>query len=714
MFKRLGIIGWLLITAGTGWGGLILDKTIGGNASAIAVYCDKDGSGKTYAYVAQGAALVMYDVTDPQSPVKVGALFPGSNRIADLALSGTTLVAAAGAGGTYVFSLGNPTTPKWLNTLPISPRKLDLNGSALATTSSYFGGSPSMNGYTFVLMDIHDPENPMSIHDVFHSSRILIMAVSVFFPDIEPQDPGMSDIYFWDRASSFSRLERWRLIFGEGNQATQFVLGRVTKNAFNEHSPLLQSFLGMFAIRPYGFFTYADRFAVMDLFHDPEPVEINAEPVEDIQGPALRDGQSAYIPRPGEWRQYDISNPPNLSFVRTVHAPFQPRLIVNGIGYATIPQQGAVLAPLTEDPREDYTLLPPVIPQADYAARDGNLLAACYTTGGPVENATTIVQLFEVSQEDELNPAGSIQLPGIGIDLLMAGGTLIAAVSGGFHVVDVRNPMMPAYQSTIPKALPHYSAVSNLDYHEAALHKNYLYIYNPLYGNSDIPIRYLWHVYSLQDLQHPVLVKTVELPERMESFVIRNDVLYYFRGFSEEGEMLTGVIDLQNPEDPRVMVEDQQSPTPDPIHASMTVEEDRLIICANRNYYNHITVYDLEDVWRPTKVDTFQLSYYGPDKSPFYAPIDKIYVRKDKLITLESRDWGFVPRRDFQALILFDISNLQNPAEKARIILDAFDKPPAMLKMNHHVLIPARQAGLLLYLDPATLESTVEGWAEMN
>lgn len=75
----------------------------GGTIRDIAVYEDVE-AGKTYLYVAQGAAIIVYDVTDYQNPVEVNRFFTAPEIINNLSVSNQRLAVTCKTYGVRIYS----------------------------------------------------------------------------------------------------------------------------------------------------------------------------------------------------------------------------------------------------------------------------------------------------------------------------------------------------------------------------------------------------------------------------------------------------------------------------------------------------------------------------------------------------------------------------------------------------------------------------------
>lgn len=102
----------------------------GGKIRDIAIYDDVDAQ-KTYLYVAQGAAIIIFDVTDYQNPVEVNRFFAAISPIYNLSISEDLLAASCGLNGIRIFSLHNPIFPNFLNLIDEYTEKVILSGHLL-------------------------------------------------------------------------------------------------------------------------------------------------------------------------------------------------------------------------------------------------------------------------------------------------------------------------------------------------------------------------------------------------------------------------------------------------------------------------------------------------------------------------------------------------------------------------------------------------------
>lgn len=689
---------------------MTLEKTTGGYTWDFAVYRDQDGSGKTYAYVTRGAALIVYEVTDPSQPREVNRIYPAPELIRQIALSGRILAAAVGEHGVFLYALDDPEQPFLVHHMTgYWTEKVEINGYALFIDNFFPGLFPKSNRHSADLYSIHDLRQPEYLTG-FATYTIFPSGIPRVYASVEPIVPGSSEIYYWEFLSTYSSLRRLRLTYSEEKQKTEWVEHLISGDGWGGRAAMLDSLSGLFAIRQYGFLTYANKFSVFDLSEGSPPKEIWSLPLEGIQGPALWDGNFAFLPQNDRWLQFDVTNPTEPQLLATRVCAIQPRRIVNGTGYALGGyDQGAIIAPLTESDPPEYRLPSTEIPNVDFIASAGGILAAAHTSYIIPQECTYTIQIYQMNERMELKPLSSLQTREGGTGLMISGGALIAAASSGFHIVDIHDPARPVYRSTIPRTLPFYYEAFPEVRRMTTWHGNYFYLYQERFIDEKHPIQYLWQIYSLEDLDHPVEVKTIELPEPLREKTIHRGVLYYARGLAENRDVVIGALDLRDPENPVPLQLETEPPSLPVQYAAFSIDGDRLYVCAREKVDNSITMYRVTDPLHPARVYTFHLSQDG--NSPALA-VDYFFVRNHDLIALESRDCGLgYNRSGLQKLLWFDISNPEDPVEKERMPIWAAFPFSEWVEWKQHLLIPAQAAGMYQIRIPFENPSQIEPWA---
>jgi len=121
-----------------------------GYASGIAV-------AGTHAYVADGTALRIIDVSDPTDPVEVGH-FDGFADALDVAVSGSYAYVTDGTNGLWVLSVSNPASPVQVGHLATTSQAQAFLAKSIALKGSYALVGTYAQGTRFI--SIADPAHP--------------------------------------------------------------------------------------------------------------------------------------------------------------------------------------------------------------------------------------------------------------------------------------------------------------------------------------------------------------------------------------------------------------------------------------------------------------------------------------------------------------------------------------------------------------------------
>ena len=108
----------------------------------------------TYAYAGVGLRLVILDISDPSQMKEVGVTAPFPHFVQDIAISGRLAYVAAGGGGLRVVDVSNPASPVEIGAWE-SPGYAE--GVAVAGQTVYLADGP----YGLRLLDASNPAQPV-------------------------------------------------------------------------------------------------------------------------------------------------------------------------------------------------------------------------------------------------------------------------------------------------------------------------------------------------------------------------------------------------------------------------------------------------------------------------------------------------------------------------------------------------------------------------
>ena len=137
---------------------------IGGPTQAVAVQGD-------YAYVGVGLRLVVLDVTNPATPTGVGATAPFPYFVEDIAIAGTRAYVAAGGAGLRVVDVSDPASPIELGAWdsPGYAEGVDVSGN-----TAYLADGP----YGLRVVDVSNPASPTPLGSAYDMNYAFEVTVS--------------------------------------------------------------------------------------------------------------------------------------------------------------------------------------------------------------------------------------------------------------------------------------------------------------------------------------------------------------------------------------------------------------------------------------------------------------------------------------------------------------------------------------------------------
>lgn len=305
--------------------------SVGGKVTDFAIYEDPE-SNKIYCYIAQGAAIIIFDVTDHTNPIEINRIFPRPFPINNISLSGDKLALSSGYPKSELLSLKNPKKPMIEQKIP-SGDEIHLSGNKLSTIKlDRFTGSgrPIFSNSVFDISDLNNPVN-IGASAVFYNSfpsipRLLHVANSEY-----------NTPHFYWLTYSPSRFG-WIIWFDieQSNYPPEI------PKYDNQIIPALNEILTTSLPKLYGTVAYQDRLYMTypDKFlsYDPRITNVTPEtitiPLSGITGPPLLDKNLLYIPTEFEYKVYDLIIPTEPLFLyKTPLSSFEPRYINKGIAY---------------------------------------------------------------------------------------------------------------------------------------------------------------------------------------------------------------------------------------------------------------------------------------------------------------------------------------------------------------------------------------------
>ncbi|MFH1742700.1 MAG: hypothetical protein ABIH23_27150 [bacterium] len=298
--------------------------SIGGAIVDIAVYKDPNGSGRTYAYVAQGTAILVMDTSDSQNPILVRRIQPTTDIIRGLTIVDDVLIFANNRSGVYLYSLEDPTDPCLLYNIKRTAHDVFASGRAMIVGDYTPGaGVSSSTVYCHIIYDISDPAKPAEMghrrHYVYEMRSRPHCLFAEHTPDLmqthfywyEPPSPIFKDTIDFSAEKPFNDLPYSNIYFYKSNP------------------------LGLFTYKGRGYLTSFTGLEVFDFSAATSPPKIASATVSGVVGAAIRNDDRAYIPTNEGLTVMSLSDPDCPQITESISLPFRTIRVVDDVAYGT-------------------------------------------------------------------------------------------------------------------------------------------------------------------------------------------------------------------------------------------------------------------------------------------------------------------------------------------------------------------------------------------
>lgn len=307
----------------------------GGTIRDIAVYEDVE-AGKTYLYVAQGAAIIVYDVSDYQNPVEVNRIVAAPSEIYNMTTSDKLLSVSCGVNGTKLYSLNYPAVPSLVMSNGTTSHGAYLSGNLLYILDRTSGsGGPGHRCFlAHYILNINDINNPISIDDRSICGQLAAQFQPTFLYAADTQNSAPNIFWIYNRA--FQEVI-WNSPSGIGlpeiempDIDTEYFPSTMIQWPHSEYG------------RPQSLVAYQDRVfvAIEDRVLVYDPLIIDSTPEVEvietgvISGSLLLDQDVLYVPVDEEYIVYDLEIDSPLEMKLKIPAPsFLPLQLKNEVAF---------------------------------------------------------------------------------------------------------------------------------------------------------------------------------------------------------------------------------------------------------------------------------------------------------------------------------------------------------------------------------------------
>jgi hypothetical protein len=330
----------------------------GGVIRDIAVYEDVE-AGKTYLYVAQGAAIIIYDVTDGLLPVEVNRVFVAPSQIGNISISGGSLALSCFSYGVRVYSLVDPVHPQLVYTTGFNSQEVHMSGNLLYFWDIEFGSEPGNMSCTthHYVYDIEEPSHAVRV-DGFErcANTTEHLTQFIFVSDTRVAKPNIFWMFnrvfqevIWNKASGLGIPPPYY----DNEELFIFSPGMITSGYFEEYG-----FRNAVAYDDKVVITGTNSiYAYNPLIVDTTPEVIQIK-IPDIDGGSLLDYNELYTSTSGGFQIIDFSDSNHPVKTNTVPSTaFEPRFIHRGIAYG-IQENVVTIQNLKELESNAFKLIP--------------------------------------------------------------------------------------------------------------------------------------------------------------------------------------------------------------------------------------------------------------------------------------------------------------------------------------------------------------------
>lgn len=651
-----------------------------GIVADYAVYSDP-ATVKTYLYVAQGAALIVYDVSDWRRPQEIQRLFPAPAFITKLAINEKILAASISAFGVILFSLDDPANPQTIYQFEkYYGTTIDLlNTALLIVDADSKGGGPSSHGVRHQAYDISDPRNPIDFWGVTFCYN---MAYSPSFHYLSYQPKGSTEIFEITQGIPPGRLYRRRIVSSKGREVRINARTQIGSDEWNDrYARKIQHAIG---VGSTAFFFFQGQVKSFDLSDPQNPLELSTLPLGEYVNPIVMEGTTAIVSQPGGCFFLDLSNPHSLRIDKTISLPFTPQKIANGYAYAYTP--GAVLrTPLENGASQEEARIPVETYTPQWAKRCGDLLFSGWAElnfQSEKLSLPTTIRIHSITENDKLIYQSELKAPGAFRELYREDSTLIVQTDSGYYRYSIADPANPAFYADFydPERID-YSTYSPLR-RSTLLHKGYFYVYE--YRDE----RHLFKIYKIDDQRVFHELKTIPAPHSVNFKAAAGNFTYYLFADSNwpSTDSHLGMIDLSDPEKPQwrgFFLDDLLHPGNS---WSLFISQNNLYALNQSGLHRC----DLSDPLHP--IDR-GYTPFPRDKNYWPTILSNAFIASaNSIASLDVYDEETLDPPIFQKLRIFYERDLHTLQPTQQITFGPIVNP-SIVELNHHLLLPANSAG---------------------
>jgi hypothetical protein len=321
----LRILGFILILSMSSFSQDVMQYvgTIGGELSDLEVY-QKDG--RTYAYIAQGGGIVVYETTDPHNPRKLQCISAVTGLIYDLALGNGFLAAAMGEHGTYIYSLEDPEQLKLTSTIGATSRVIQASGYVVVIEGGYSGSSPGSSSHFIWTYSIQDIHHPFELDYKRYSGYRTNLPSYYVNHSVVSHD---LSVFYYFRLFQLIPFGDWGFfrvtVDGNSYEDTHISAPITDLNPLgNYHKVLFRDDVVLAGNQK--------KLNIFDISNDNNTVLFEYPMV--VEGKMLLDGDMAYIKSATDYCVLDISDINHINVKGRIELPSDPTSIVNNVAYS--------------------------------------------------------------------------------------------------------------------------------------------------------------------------------------------------------------------------------------------------------------------------------------------------------------------------------------------------------------------------------------------
>ncbi|HQP99579.1 MAG TPA: hypothetical protein PLY86_14060 [bacterium] len=637
--------------------------SVGGAVVDIAVYKDPNGSGQTYAYVAQGTAIHVMDTSDSQNPVLVRRIQPTTDVIRGLAIVDHVLIFANNRSGVYLYSLEDPTNPCLLSIVQRTAHDVFACGWAMIVADYTHGaGVSSSTIYRHILYDISDPAMPVKLGDRSHYAWEMRPSPSCFFAEHTPDR--MQSHFYW--------YEPQCPIFKD-------TINYSTEKPFND---LLYSniyltkcyALGLFTYKERGYVTLSTALEVYDFSAAASPANVASVTVSGVVAGAIQNDERAYIPTNEGLTVLSLADPDCPEIIESISLPFRTIRVVDDVAYG-VGSEGFAMAEL-HGPYAGKTV------QTDFEI--GCVQQVLLHNSTLLIREEERISFLNFTSPSEYELVGQFDTGVCSDNLQIDGDTLLIPKEDTYYLADISDVANPSIYGNVPAYDSYLSPV---------LTNGLLFLCD---GNWEVR----WHVFSLLDPPNIVEISDFKI-NSYEAFTKSGIILYTMTG---SGAVKIDMHNIGQPDNVQYVGEFAPAPgascrDPGPV---LSVSERNLFIICNANTQSILFICDISNPASPEKIS----------ETIIPGTYSQILPQGRFLWMLESDfdDMTYWPSPT-RNLHLIDISDPMNPMQIDGLSFGSEVEPAGVLYKDL-LFLPGAEGGLHMIRNTEYHGESIDNWED--